>query len=94
MTHSPLPWSFSVESGDEVILDAAGNAVHTDTSYYPSGIATEDAQFIVESVNRVAALEADLAAIKSGDEVVLPASIAHAEAMHLVADRYLKSNRK
>jgi hypothetical protein len=58
MPHSPLPWTFLIENGDEVIRDAAGNAVHQDTQYYPSGLATDDAQFIVASVNRAAALEA------------------------------------
>lgn len=59
--HSPTPWRFEKRpDGDEVIFDAAGKSVHWDTQYYPSGLASEDAEFIVASVNRVGALEAAL----------------------------------
>lgn len=50
--HSPLPWTLvELEGGDHIIKDANGGTVHHDTSYYPSGMATEDARLIVRSVN-------------------------------------------
>lgn len=43
---------------------------------------------------RIAELEAELAAIKGGDAVVMPANIQHAEAMHLIADQYIRDRRQ
>ncbi len=43
---------------------------------------------------RIAELEAELAAIKSGEVVVMPATIQHAESMHLIADRYILDRRQ
>ncbi len=60
--HSPTPWTFIVEDGGaaEIIRAADGTTVHYDTTYYPSGLATADAEHIVACVNRVAELEAAL----------------------------------
>lgn len=58
MPHSPTPWVFKEADGDEIIEDANGHRVHYDTQYYPSGLDSDDARFIVSSVNRAAKLEA------------------------------------
>lgn len=49
--HAPTPWTFQVEGGVETIRDADGHLVHTDENYYPSGLDTGDAKFIVASAN-------------------------------------------
>lgn len=55
--HSPAPWTLRPRTvaHPEAIFDSAGNVVHCETDfrfdYYPSGLATEDARFIVASVN-------------------------------------------
>ena len=50
--HRPTPWEFiSADDGDEIIRAVDGTNVHYDTQYYPSGLATVDARFIVDAVN-------------------------------------------
>lgn len=63
MGHSPTPWRLEETSRDEIIRDAAGNVVHWDTTYYPSGLASEDAEYIVQCVNRVEKLEEALKSV-------------------------------
>lgn len=90
MPHSPLPWRYEKRAGgDEVIYAADDTQVHVDTPYYPSGISTYDAQFIVASVNRVAELEealreiARLAAVADGPNYIKVASISRIAEDHL-----------
>lgn len=53
--HAPTPWTLhserEYERMVEVIRDAEGNIVHEDRDYYPSGLESEDARFIVASAN-------------------------------------------
>ena len=42
----------------------------------------------------LAVMTLELEQIRTGKVVVMPVSVQHAEAMHLVADRYIKDNRK
>lgn len=46
------------------------------------------------ALKRVQQLEQQMSEIRTGEVVVMPSSIKHAEAMHLVADAYLKTHRK
>lgn len=41
----------------------------------------------------VADVIAELRRLRSGAAVVVPSTVQHAEAMHLIADRYLRDNR-
>ena len=79
--HSPTPWTFKVgDGGDSELIEAAdGSAVHYDTPYYPSGMATADAMHIVACVNRVPRLEAALRAAHAavpGGQICTPQEVA------------------
>lgn len=51
-------------------------------------------KFSIETATRdIERYRSELLDIRSGVVVVMPASIAHAKAMHLVAERYLEDNR-
>lgn len=43
---------------------------------------------------RIEDLESELTSIRSGEVVVMPISVKHAEMMHVLAERYIKDNRK
>jgi hypothetical protein len=44
--------------------------------------------------SRIADLEEELANIRDGQVVVMPVSVKHAEAMHLIATEYIRVNRE
>lgn len=92
MSHSPTPWRLVDDAGDEVILASDGTRVHRDTAYYPSGLASEDAAFIVECVNRVAELERELADLKEGRTAIIPCSRDHAEKLLFMAETFWNGN--
>lgn len=58
MSRSVLPWVLVKSGEDDEIKSASGDLVHSNTSYYPTGISYEDAALIVHAVN----LLADIAA--------------------------------
>ncbi len=52
-------------------------------------------QFAVETaINDIERYRADISAIRSGSITLIPSSVAHAEAMLLIAERYLNDRRK
>lgn len=50
-------------------------------------------QQVSEQANQITKLGRDLLDIRLGHVVVMPVSIAHAEAMHVLAERYLQDNK-
>lgn len=92
--HSPTPWTLIVEDGGavEIIQDADGNTVHYDTTYYPSGLTTDDAQHIVSCVNRVAELEAALRSVSAqcGNVIFNGEQVPASHERHMATWRSLK----
>ncbi len=50
-------------------------------------------QQVSEQANQIRTLGRELSEIRLGEVVVMPTSIEHARAMHLLAERYLKDNQ-
>jgi hypothetical protein len=48
---SKLPWVFKHSTGDNYVLDADGEIVCDDESYYPAAVDVEDMELIVKAVN-------------------------------------------
>ena len=51
-------------------------------------------QLQVGAINDIERYRADISAIRSGSITLIPSSVAHAEAMLLIAERYLNDRRK
>ena len=77
---------------DLVVCEKCGDEL--DTRFAPLANAlvdlSSDPDFLAA---RIADLEEELANIRDGQVVVMPVSIQHAEAMHLIAAEYIKVNR-
>lgn len=56
-----------------------------------NGLKTEGTEALRQ---RITELETELFALKSGERVLMPVSLEHARAMHLIAERYINDNAK
>lgn len=73
--------------GDADVLDWLRSAAEDPTM--------EFWKFTIETaIDDIERYRADLKAISSGDVVIMPSSMEHAEAMHLIAEKYISDNRK